>query len=160
MSNGFVVIDNIAHLDICDYVVSNQIKSCDCRDEEKPVDRKPLASSPINKMKAQKENDPEFTVEQIAEALGRDADEFLACMEVVQAMIDNPHQYTGVRAGIEATRLAALRTKIGMKAQMYKSASVGNPDLRKRKDVLMTMYDGLVENINCLKAMAKYEREI
>lgn len=124
------------------------------------MERRPLASSPLNKMKAQKEANPEFTVDEIASALGRDSEEFLNCMAVVEAIIDNPAQYTGVKAGIEATRLAALRTKIGAKAQMYKSAAVGNADLRKRKDVLMTMYDALLENINTLKGMAKYERDI
>lgn len=124
------------------------------------MERTPLASSPLNKMKAQKESNPEFTVDEIASALGRDSEEFLKCMALVEAIIDDPASYTGVRAGITATQLAGLRTKIGAKAQMYKSASVGNPELRKRKDVLMTMYDALLENINTLKGMAKYERDI
>lgn len=120
--------------------------------------------SPMQRMKAveaaKRNNDPHFTMDEIGAALGQDAGEFLDCMELVEAIIADPHNYTGARAGVEALRLSALRTRIGAKAQMYKSASVGNADLRKRKDVLMTMYDALLENINCLKGMAKYEREI
>lgn len=110
--------------------------------------------------KAKQNNDPHFTVEEIAEALGQDAKEFLDCMAIVEAIIADPASYTGAKAGITATKLAGLRTKIGAVAQMYKSASVGNPELRKRKDVLMTMYDALIENINTLKSMTRYERDI
>lgn len=111
---------------------------------------------------ARKANTPIFTVEQIANALGDDAEEFVACMKMVEAIIANPGDYMGIRAGLEAARLAAYRTKIGMKAQMYKSASVGsqNAHLRPRKDVLMCLYEALLENINTLKGLAKYEREV
>lgn len=111
---------------------------------------------------ARKTNSPKFSVEDISIALGDDAEEFIAVMRVVSDIIENPHDYTGIRAGIEATKLAAYRTKIGMKAQMYKSASVGsqNAHLRPRKDVLMCLYEALLENINTLKGLAKYEREV
>lgn len=109
---------------------------------------------------ARKNSSPAFTVDEIAKVLGEDADEFIACMRLVDAIIENPGVYTGVKAGLEASRLAAYRTRIGAKAQMYKSAAVGNADLRKRKDVLMTMYDSLLENINTLKGLARYEREV
>lgn len=109
---------------------------------------------------AKKNNDPHFTTEEIAEVLGKDAEEFLSCMVVVEAIIADPKPYMGLRAGVEAVRLAALRTKIGAKAQLYKSNAVGNPDLRKRKDVLMCMYDALLENIQTLKLTAKFGQEI
>lgn len=150
---------------------SNQFPAggCDCgmekremlsKSESSEMERENIARRIQATQAAKKYNDPHFTIEEIAEVLGKDADEFLACMEVVEAMIADPHNYTGARAGVEAVRLSALRTKLGMKAQLYKSAAVGNADLRKRKDVLMCMYDALLENINCLKGMAKYEREI
>lgn len=110
--------------------------------------------------KAKAAENPHFTVEEIALVLGDDAAEFLECMKVADTIIDDPRHYTGILAGLEASRLAALRMKIGAKAQMYKSASVGNAELRRRKDVLMTMYDALLENINCLKGLARYEREV
>lgn len=121
-------------------------------------------SSPLERMKAaeaaKRTNNPHITIEEIADALGNDSEDFLAAMAIIDDLVANPASYSGARAAVEATRLSAIRTRIGATAQIYKTLAVGNADLRKRKDVLMVMYDALIENIQCLKTLAKYEREI
>ena len=109
--------------------------------------------------KVRKAEDVHVTTEEIALCLGDDAEEFLEVRKLVEKIMDDPSQFSGLRAGLAASRLAAVRFKIGTKAQVYKKLSVGNADLRVRKDLLMTMYDALIENINTLKGLARYERE-
>jgi hypothetical protein len=100
-----------------------------------------------------------MTVELIKEAMGDEAEEFLQAMEVIDAIIANPNAFHGRKAAVEANRLAALRTKIGVKAQYYKTANKTLPNAKKR-NVLMTMFTALEENINTLKILAKIESSI
>jgi len=102
-----------------------------------------------------------LTIDVIADAMGDDAAEFLTVMPIVQAMIDKPENFHGAKATMEAVRLAALRTKISMKAQYYKTAKptpgLDALTIRRRKDVLMSMYSSLEENINALKLAARID---
>jgi hypothetical protein len=103
------------------------------------------------------ETDVSFTLIQVKDAMGKDADEFVAVMAIVDAMIKDPQAYTGHRAVIVATQLAALRTKISIKAQYYKTCDNKGLQTRKRKDVLLSLYQALEENINCLKLMGRMD---
>lgn len=102
--------------------------------------------------------DAVITIDAIREAMGEEAEEFLQAMEIVNMIIATPDNFAGKRAATEAARLAALRTVIGVKAQYYKTAdrSIKNT---KRKNVLMTMYQALEENINTLKLLSKMGAE-
>lgn len=95
-----------------------------------------------------------LTVDAIRDAMGEEAEEFLQAMEIINMIIANPDNFAGKRAANEAARLAGLRTVIGVKAQYYKTAdrSIKNT---KRKNVLMTMYQALEENINTLKLLSR-----
>ena len=101
--------------------------------------------------------DLEVSSEEILAVLGREEyDEFMKVMQIVQGIIDHPEQYVGSKALVEAARLAAIRNKIGMRGQYYKTAA--RTDLsRKRKDLLLTMYAALEENINTLKLLGRIE---
>lgn len=102
--------------------------------------------------------DATLTIDVIRDAMGDDAAEFIKVMDLVQQMIQSPEDFYGPKAVIEATRLAALRTKISMKGQYYKQLKEGNPAIiRQRKDVLLAMYAALEENINCLKLMGRLD---
>lgn len=95
--------------------------------------------------------------EAIVNAMGEDeAVYFIEAMEIVNRIIGDPQSMVGNEALISAAKLAAWRTKIGLKAQLYKTASksIGN---RRRKDLLQTMYSSLEENINTLKLLGKLE---
>lgn len=103
------------------------------------------------------EEDVVITIDAVKEAMGDDADEFIAVMPIIQDMIDNPEKYHGSKAAMEAVRLAALRTKISVKCQYYKTSGDKSLTNRKRKDVLMAMYQALEENINALKLTARID---
>lgn len=109
--------------------------------------------------KAKAHADQQFSAEEIVKVMGNDAEEFLSCMATVEAIISDPRAYTGAQAIVEANRLAALRTKIGIKSQMYKTAEKSLIQ-RQRKDIFFTLYHSLEENINCLKLLGKYEMEV
>lgn len=106
------------------------------------------------------DNNVVLTIDVVTEAMGDDAGEFLKVMELVQEMIQNPENFHGSKAAIEAMRLAALRTKISAKCQYYKTAPEKTLTNRRRKDVLMAMYASLEENINCLKLMARLDHKV
>lgn len=101
-------------------------------------------------------DDVELTMEDIYSCLGLDGKEFIDCMVVVQAIIDDPRDFIGNAGALEAARLAGLRTKIGTKVQYYKTAAKSVVQ-RKRKDQLFSMYHSLEENINTLKLLARIE---
>lgn len=97
----------------------------------------------------------EISIEEIYAVLGpNEAREFLDVMAIVQDIIDFPERYSGLKALVTATKLAAVRTKIGQRAQFYKTSDK-TISTRKRKDLLMAMYSGLEENINTLKLQGK-----
>lgn len=104
------------------------------------------------------EVDAVITIDAIKDAMGEEAEEFLLAMSIVNMIIDSPDSFSGKRAATEAARLSALRTVMGIKAQYYKTAdrSIKNT---KRKNVLMTMYQALEENINTLKLLSKMGSE-
>lgn len=97
------------------------------------------------------------TIDSIRDAMGEEAEEFLYVLKVTQQIIDNPESFFGPKALVEATRLAAYRTRISIKAQFYKTTSDKSLVNRKRKDVLMSMYASLEENIQTLKLMGKVD---
>lgn len=96
------------------------------------------------------------TPEEIAKIFDEERDDFLEVMELVQDIIDNPHRQAGNPALTTAAKLASFRTKLGVQAQLYKTGpkTVEN---RRRKDVLLTLYNALEENINTLKLLGKVE---
>ena len=98
-----------------------------------------------------------MTIDTIREAMGNDAAEFLNVMDLIQQIIENPENFHGPKALIEAARLAALRTKISMKAQYYKTVDEKTLTNRRRKDVLLAMYASLEENINTLKLLGRID---
>lgn len=104
------------------------------------------------------QTDSVVTLEAIQDAMGEESKEFLDAMNIINMIIESPESFSGKRAAIEAARLAALRTTIGVKAQYYKTAerSIKNT---KRKNVLITMFQALEENINTLKLLSRIGSE-
>jgi len=102
------------------------------------------------------EIDQSVTVEQIVNSMGPEANDFLKVLSVVNAIVERPEDFHGAKALLEASRLAAYRTRIGVHAQHYKTAekSIEN---RRRKDVMLTLYNALEENINTLKLMGRID---
>lgn len=83
-------------------------------------------------------------------------EEFKSCMEVVQRILERPNALMGSEALVAAAKLAALRTKIGVRAQYYKTSEKSVLQ-RRRKDLLMLMFSALEENINTLKLLGRVE---
>jgi hypothetical protein len=103
------------------------------------------------------EGNVEVTLDEIAGCLSSEEfSEFSQAMSVVQDILDNPSKYVGSRALVEAARLAAVRTKIGARAQYYKVAEKSIIQ-RRRKDLMLTMFSALEENINTLKLLGRIE---
>lgn len=103
------------------------------------------------------EGDVEVTLDEIAGCLSSEEfQEFSRAMTIVQDILDNPSTYVGSRALVEAARLAAIRTKIGARAQYYKVAEKSIIQ-RRRKDLMLTMFSALEENINTLKLLGRIE---
>ena len=99
-----------------------------------------------------------MTLDLIKEAMGDDGEEFTEVLAIVQDIIDNPERYHGGAALRYAALLAAYRTKISLRAQYYKTAeNKSSLESRRRKDVLMSMYASLEENINCLKLLGRID---
>ena len=101
--------------------------------------------------------DAVMTLDIIKDAMGDDGDEFIKVLRIVNDIIENPDNYHGAMALRYATLLAAYRTKISLKAQFYKTATDKSLLNRRRKDILMSMYASLEENINCLKLMGRID---
>jgi hypothetical protein len=100
-------------------------------------------------------------MDDVLDCLGKEEfPEFERVMEFCQRVLDNPTSMVGSTALVAAVQLAALRTKIGMRGQYYKTA-VGDVEEKRiytrRKNLLLTMYNALEENINTLKALGKVE---
>ncbi len=99
----------------------------------------------------------EITLDEVAGCLSSEEfSEFSKAMAVVQDILDNPSTYVGSRALVEAARLAAIRTKIGARAQYYMVAEKSIIQ-RRRKDLMLTMFSALEENINTLKLLGRIE---
>lgn len=104
--------------------------------------------------------DVHVTLEEIFAVLTRDEyAPFIDAMMVVEDIIDNPSKYVGSQALVSAARLAALRTKIGIRAQYYKTSEKSITQ-RRRKDLLLTMFSALEENINTLKLLGRIESKM
>jgi hypothetical protein len=113
----------------------------------------------LNRMSSDRmvQGDVEVTLEEIAGCLSKEEFvEFTQAMAVVQDILDDPSRYVGSRALVEAARLAAIRTKIGARAQYYKVAEKSITQ-RRRKDLMLTMFAALEENINTLKLLGRIE---
>jgi len=101
--------------------------------------------------------DTHVTLEEIFEVLDREEyDEFITAMSVVEDIIENPSKYVGAQALVSAAKLAALRTKIGLRGQYYKTTEKSIIQ-RRRKDLLLTMFVALEENIMTLKLLGRTE---
>lgn len=104
--------------------------------------------------------DSTMTLETIKHAMGDEGEEFIAVLGIVNDIIDNPENYHGPMALRYATLLAAYRTKISLKAQFYKTASDKSLENRRKKDILMSMYSSLEENINTLKLLGRVDAKV
>lgn len=105
------------------------------------------------------ETDAIVTMDAITDAMGKEGKEFLEVMQIVNMIVADPSAFSAKRAAQEAGRLAGLRTIIGVKAQYYKTAerSIANT---KRKNVLLTLYNALEENINTMKLLSRIGNDI
>jgi hypothetical protein len=88
--------------------------------------------------------------------MGDKADEFIECLKIVEDIINNPDHYTGMQAIKYANMLAAYRTIMIIKSQIFKRKSAVMDEQDKfANDIWKTMYEALAENINVLKIAAK-----
>ena len=92
----------------------------------------------------------------ITSMMGDKAEEFLECLRIVEDIINNPDQYLGMQAIKAANTLAAYRTLMIVKSQIFKrkSAVMGDQD-KFVNDIWKNMYEALAENINALKLAGK-----
>ena len=92
----------------------------------------------------------------LASQMGDKADEFIECLRIVEDIIANPDHYVGLQAVKYANILAAYRTLMIVKSQMFKRRSTIMTEQDKFvNDIWKTMYEALTENINALKLAAK-----
>jgi hypothetical protein len=95
-------------------------------------------------------------IEVLQELMGDKSQEFIECMKIVQDIIENPDHYVGGQAVKYANMLAAYRTTMIIKSQMYKrKSSIMSEQDKFVNDIWKTMYEALAENINVLKITAK-----
>lgn len=88
--------------------------------------------------------------------MGDKSEEFIETMKVVQDIIENPDHYVGGQAMKYANLLAAYRTMMIVKSQIYKrKSSIMSEQDKFVNDIWKTMYEALAENINVLKITAK-----
>lgn len=95
-------------------------------------------------------------IDTINEMMGDHAEEFIECMKIVNDIIERPDHYVGGQAIRYANQLAAYRTTMIIKSQMFKRKS-GMMDMEDKfvNDIWKTMYEALGENINVLKLSAR-----
>lgn len=99
----------------------------------------------------------EVDMEEIIGVLGKEEyKELEEALTICQTILEDPTHFVGMQSLITATKLAAIRTKIGTRAQYYKTADKTLIS-RRRKDLLMTMYSALEENINTLKLLGRVD---
>jgi len=111
----------------------------------------------ISSARSMSEGNVEVDLDEIAGALcAEEYAEFSTCMEIVQRILDRPNAMMGSEALVAAAKLAALRTKLGARAQYYKTSDKSIIQ-RRRKDLLMVMFTALEENINTLKLLGRVE---
>ena len=111
----------------------------------------------ISRAREMSDGNVEVDLDGIAGALSAEEyREFSDCMAIVQRILDQPNAMMGSEALIHAAKLAALRTKLGARAQYYKTSEKSVLQ-RRRKDLLMLMFTALEENINTLKLLGKIE---
>lgn len=107
-----------------------------------------------------------FEIETFDEALDYIAEEigssFEKAIQLANMILEDPDQYTGAQAAIAAVKLAAHRTNIGLVRQYWKkrAAETKKPQDRLINDALHALWEGLLELINTLKHVARYEREV
>lgn len=101
----------------------------------------------------------EEAVEYVMDLVGG---EFEKSLQLSQAILANPDQYTGPQAAIAAIKLSNHRYHIGVKAQLAKIKSAQTKNLQDRlvKDALMVGYDALGEMINTLKLTARHDHDL
>ena len=105
----------------------------------------------------------EITYEEVVSCLGEEeAEEFTAIMVIVNNIINQPESHSGLRAIHMANRLAALRLKVGLRAQHYKAYYAQDKSLttKRRKYLTETMYHALEENINTLKLLGRVDAKL
>lgn len=108
----------------------------------------------------------EFNIETFDDALEYTMDligaEFDKALQLSNAIIAKPSDYTGPQAAMSAIKMSTYRYKIGLAAQYWKIKSSQTKKLQDRlvKDSLMCAYDGLSEVINTLKITARHDHEL
>lgn len=97
----------------------------------------------------------EITMDEIVDCLGKEeAEEFGEIMKYAQRIIEYPTAFNGMDALIAANRISFLRTKIGARAEFYKTTQQTQTN-KTRKNILINMWKSLEENINTLKLLGR-----
>lgn len=95
-------------------------------------------------------------IDTIKQMMGDHAEEFIECMKIVNDIIDRPDHYVGGQAIRYANQLAAYRTTMIIKSQIFKrKSSMMDMEDKFVNDIWKTMYEALGENINVLKLSAR-----
>ncbi len=97
-----------------------------------------------------------LTKEDILDVMGDEAEGFLKVMAIMEDIIENTDKYSGVKALVTASKLAAYRTKIGAQANWLKSQEKSILG-RRKKDLLISLENNLLENINVMKMAARLD---
>lgn len=106
-------------------------------------------------------DDVEVSMEEILGVLGKEEySEFEEVMTVCDAILSDPTKFIGFQSLVTAAKLSAIRTKIGNRAQYYKTVNDKSMLTRRRKDLLMAMYSSLEENINTLKLLGRVDAKM
>jgi hypothetical protein len=114
-------------------------------------------------MNVEEKTASEVTLDEVLYCLGQEeAEEFVDVMRYVNKIIDNPESISGLSAIHMANRLAALRLKIGLRAQHYKAYYSQDKSMttKRRKYLTETMYHALEENINTLKLLGRVDAHL
>lgn len=100
----------------------------------------------------------EVTMEEILGVLTKEEfEDFDKVMKVCASILEEPNKFIGMHSLIVATQLAAIRTRISARAQYYKTVQDKSITTRRKKDLCMSMYSALEENINTLKLLGRTE---
>lgn len=87
---------------------------------------------------------------------------FERSLQIAEAVLENPGDYTGRQAATAAVQLSVHRYKIGVAAQYWKKRSTASKrDIdRMVKDALMLSYDATKDIVDALKKVSTLDNEL
>ena len=110
----------------------------------------------VEETRSMTSDNTQVSMDEVLGVLGKDEyKDFEEVMAFCDTILDDPTKFVGMASLIQAAKLAAIRTRVGMRAQYYKTVNEKTVSNRRRKDLLMTMYTALEENINTLKILGR-----